>query len=723
MFGFTDISIDFLTGQLLFVWLTLVVLLALTFWLYRRTNPPVSPFMKILFIFLRTAAVLALVAALFEPVINYSREYERRKRVAVLLDHSSSMNRIEQDKSRADRLDSLLDSNAFSRLKNAVERETYYFGGNLTEESRLVDSEKTALGDALYEMKKLDLARPADYWLVFSDGKSNSGRQTGEIIRGINVPVGCVGMAVDVGNFDVGLTTIDFNPIVFVGRATEIKVKLNWHNAAGKNLQIRLLDSTRTVTETGFSITQESGFGDVTLKYVPEKPGQKLLQVKILPIEGEESTGNNQRTVSVKVLKNRLLVLQVARRPDYDVGFLKRFLMQSDKYEVDLIVTGEKAGNLAGRFPERQADLNRYDLIILHDPDPVQLEGRKDIIRSYLNEKGGAVWVLMGEDFAARGPVDWFNELLPFYQSRRQQLESFSFHGEPSENNLFHPAVRLADERNAIREIWANLPPFNELVRCDRLDENSVILAYVYGGGLEQAKVPMLGYKRFGPGKLIAVAARPFWPWSFISLGFGEDNGYYDKILEGTMSWLTVKDDFEPVRVSPEREVFNRGEMIAFDGLVYDQGFRPIPDVTGTVALTGENVTDVFERDFIEQAPGQLRAEFTGIPPGRYRYRALLEKGGRPLKDEQGTILVEKFSLEEFDRSGDQALLMAVASVTGGEFAPFSEFDRVISAIDMQPVIETEQREIILWNKFWLLLIFILALAIEWVLRKVNNLI
>jgi len=159
------------------------------------------------------------------------------------------------------------------------------------------------------------------------------------------------------------------------------------------------------------------------------------------------------------------------------------------------------------------------------------------------------------------------------------------------------------------------------------------------------------------------------------------------------------------------------------DGLVYDQGFRPIPDVTGTVTLTGENGTDVFERDFIEQAPGQLRSEFTGIPPGRYQYRALLEKEGRPLKEEQGAILVEMFSLEEFDRSGDQALLMAVASVTGGEFAPFSEFDRVISAIDMQPVTETEQKEIILWNKFWLLLIFILALAVEWVLRKINNLI
>ncbi|MFZ5979234.1 MAG: hypothetical protein ACOYVF_01245 [Candidatus Zixiibacteriota bacterium] len=721
MFGFTDISVDFLTGQLFFVWLTLVVLLVLAFWLYYRTNPPVSPLWRVLFILLRVVAVLALTAALFEPVVNYSREYERRRKVAVLLDKSSSMNRVERDKTRAERLDSLIGSETFARLENMVDRTTFYFGGNLTDDRKLVDSEKTALGDALYEMKKLDLAQPADYWLIFSDGKSNSGREPGDIIRGVDVPVGCVGMAVDVGNFDVGLTAVDFNPVVFVGQATEIKVKLTWHNAAGKKLKVRLMDSTRVAAETGFDIEQESGYGDIVLKYLPDKPGQKLLQVSIPAFEGEESAGNNQRTVAVKILKNRLLVLQVARRPDYEVGFLKRFLMQSDKYDVELIVTGDKAGNLAGRFPDRQTDLNRYDLVILHDPDPVQLERRKDIIRSYLNEKGGAIWVLMGEAFASRGPVSWFNELLPFYQSRRQPLEALSFHGEPSESDLFHPAIRLADERNAIREIWANLPPFTELVRCDRIDEPGVVLAYASGTGFPQAKVPLLGYKRFGPGKVLAAAARPFWSWGFVSLGFGEDNGYYDKMLEGTMSWLTVRDDFEPVRVSPEREVYNRGEVVAFKGLVFDQGYRPIPDVTGTVAI--DNGRDVFERDLIETAPGQLRSEFSGVPPGRYRFRAMLEKEGRPLKEEKGEILVEEFSLEEFDRSGDQTLMMAVASVTGGEFAPFNEFDRVITAIDPKPVIETEQKEIVIWNKFWLLLIFILALAAEWVLRKIYNLI
>jgi hypothetical protein len=722
MFGFKDIDISFLTGHPALVWITLILLLALSFWLYRRTNPPVSPFLRTVFIALRVVAVLALCAALFEPVLSYHREYKRPKKVTVLVDESSSMDRVEQDKSRRERLDSLLDSESFQRLENRVDLATYYFGGNLAESETMVDREKTALGDALYELKKIDLAEPSDYWLVISDGKSNSGRRPREAVRGLEVPLVCVDVAQDVGNFDVGLDEVNFNPVVFVGTPTEVKVKMNWHDAAGKNLTVQLLDSTRVLTENRYTVTQEGGFGDVVLKYTPEKPGQKLLQVKILPLEGEESAGNNARTISVKVLKNRLMVLLATDRPDYEVGFLKRFLMQSDKYDVDLIVTGDKAGNLAGHFPSRQTELNRYDLVILYDPDPAAYEARLDILKSFLNEKGGAVWVLMGPQFARRGPVKRFDELLPFYQSRGRRIEYLDFHGEPSENNLFHPVIRLADDRNTIRELWASQPPFKALVRCDVTDPEGVVLAYASGGRLQQEKIPVLGYRRFGPGKLLASAALPFWNWGFVNLGFGEDNSAYEKFLEGTISWLTVQDDFEPVRVTPEKEVFSRGEAVRFNGMAYDQGFRPLTEVTGTVRLEGGD-GEVIEKDFIEQGPGRLQLEFEPVPPGRYTYTAVLQKGGQVLKKEQGRIVVETFSLEEFDQSGDRTGLMALANLTGGGFYMYDHFSDAVNNIDLNPAVESVQKEVVVWDKFWLLLIFIVMLSVEWVLRKINSLI
>ncbi|MDD3732512.1 MAG: hypothetical protein PHU88_09080, partial [candidate division Zixibacteria bacterium] len=331
--------------------------------------------------------------------------------------------------------------------------------------------------------------------------------------------------------------------------------------------------------------------------------------------------------------------------------------------------------------------------------------------------------IIMGQQYAGRGPVGWFNSLLPYYQSQKSPVEYVDFHGEPSEQNLFHPVVRLADDRNAIREVWANLPPFKMLVRCDVVDPEGVVLVMASDIRRPGDKAPLLGYRRFGPGKVIASAALPFWSWGFINLGFGEDDSNYNKFLEGMISWLTVQDDFEPVRVTPEKEVFSRGETVRFNARAYDQGFRPLPEVTGTVRLESDDGRDVFEKDFIESAPGQLQAELVQIPPGKYTYTADLEKGGQILKTNRGRLVVEIFSLEEFDQSGDRTGLMALSSITAGGFFTYDQFNEAVNSMDLEMVVESTQKEIILWNKFWLLVIFIAFLSSEWIIRKINNLI
>lgn len=722
MLGLKDLSVHFLSGTPVLDWLALVVLVALSVYLYRRTNPPISAWLRVVLFTLRTIAVAALILALLEPVISYNREFNRARRVSLMVDASSSMARVEDGKSRTDRLDSLLATPEFQRVKETVDLRTYYFGDSLSETAVNAGRDRTALGDAVSELEQREMADPSDYRLVVSDGRSNSGRAPDEVLRGNTTPIISINMATDMGNFDIGLADVRYNAVVFAGQPTEIGVKLNWHNAEGKTPRVELVDRGKVVADARLPIKQGAGYGDVSLRFVPDAPGQKLLQVRISPLDGEENTTNNRRTIALKVLKSRIATLLVAARPDYEVGFLKRFLQKSDKYDVKLIVTGDKAGNLAGRFPDRQTELNRYDLVVLYDPDPQDLASREDLLNSYLSEKGGAVWVMLGERFASRGPAEWFNKLLPFFQSRRYPVEYREFHGEPAENELFHPAVRLADDRASIRDAWATVPPFKMLVRCDTVDPTGVVLAFAENRGFDQVKLPILGFKRFGPGKLIASSAGPFWYWGFVNLGFGEDDTKYGKFLEGAISWLTVSEDFDPLRVSPVKEVFNRGELVSYDGVAFDQGFRPIPGVTGTVLLTGESAANRFEADLIEQEPGRYRAELTQVPPGKYTWQGRLEKDGRLLKENAGVIQVEEFSLEEFDQSGDPATLMALSRLSGGSYFTFDRFSDALRTIDTDLVSESISGEITVWGKFWLLTIFILALAVEWIIRKAGNL-
>ena len=722
MFGLNHIKVDFLTGQPVVVILGCLVLLGLAGLLYWQTNPPLPRWLRIILGLFRVVAVIALIAALSEPVIGYTRQYDRSRRTTVLIDRSASMDRLENGRTRAMRVDSLLNSEPARSALSSNEVTTYYFAGGLGDRPNDVDKNQTALGSVLQELNRRELARPADQWLLFSDGNSNNGPLPAEIASSLNTPIVAVGMAVAGAEADIGLTDVDYNAVVFAGQPTEIKAKLRWDGAQTGTVPIKLLDSGRVVAESSLKIDQESGLADVSLRWVPSRPGQTLLNVKIDPLPQEVDTNNNARTFSVKVLKSQVAVLLACESPDYEVGFLNRFLRQSGRYEVKLIVLGTKAGNLAGRFPAQQTELNRYDLVILYDPIPARLANLHDLLKSYLSERGGGLWVFLGSRYSGGTVSARVAELLPFYPSGTAQVVYTPFHGSPVEGQLFHPSVRLADSRAEIREIWAGLPPFRMLVPCDQIAQGSIVLAEASGPGDLDSRIPILGYRRLGPGKVLMISAAPLWSWGFETLNYGAAQAPYARMVEGTVNWLTVQDDFDPVRIAPEKAVYRRGEPVRFDGFAFDPGYRPIPGVTGSVTLTGAAGSEPVEADLIQTEEGRLRGEFSNLSPGEYSYEATLSRDEQVLRTNRGRILVEPFSAEEYDQRGDPASLTALANATGGSYHDFKDFTAAVGALDRRPVTESVSGEIVLWGKLWLLLIFIAALAIEWGVRKFSHL-
>lgn len=722
MLGLHDISVELLSAHLWLVLLVAVGLFALTWLLYRRTNPPLPWYIRIGLAALRLIAIVAIVLILAEPVISYVRTHERQTRLAVLLDRSQSMGKVEQEKSRRARLDSLLSSPAWEAIQNQSEVTRWYFAGQASTEPGEVDSARTALGEVLYEVRQEQLERPADAWLLLTDGRSNTGRQPRAVATELDRPIYAVDMAAPGSRFDVGLAEVDFNPVVFSGQPTEVKIQLAFSESEGKTIPVELLRDGKVLDRQTLTTDVSTGMAEMTARYTPVSPGQAMMQVRIPSLEGEESTTNNQRSFAVKVLKSRLNVLLVTRRPDYEVGFLKRFMDQADRYEVDFIVTGDRAGNLAGRFPDRGTELNRYDLVILHDPDPRRLEPHAEIIRSYLRERGGSLWLMMGETYASQPPSEWLAELLPVTRSRPIRLQRGEFQAVPAEGQLFHPVLRLADDQSAIRAIWSELPPFHSVLPCDVTAPDATILAWLVARSGNAPRLPALAFRRHGAGKILVNTALPLWTWGFAKLGLGEDNNHYRRFVEGSLSWLTVSDDFDPVQVAPSRDIYTRGQRVRFDAHAYDLGYRPLSGVSGDVRLESEHGDD-YEADLLAAGEGHYAAEFGSLPAGSYEWRAELSKDGQQLKVEEGRLLIESFSLEEYDQRGDPAELTAVAANSGGRYYRFDEFDKVANDLNLEAVTVRNEGDYSLWGKSWLLILIILALGIEWLWRKIVQLI
>ncbi len=402
MLGLKEISANFLTGHPVLVLLGGLVLLSLAGLLYWTTNPPLPRWLRIVLAALRTTAIVALILALAQPVLSYTRHYERKRRATILIDKSASMDRVESGRSRSQRVDSLLNSESANALRANCDITTRYFGADLKSSAGDVNPRETAIGTVLQELDREQLAERSDYWLLLSDGNSNSGPRPSDAISGLSTPIEAIGMASGGGAADIGLIDVNYNTVVFAGQPTEMQTRLRWNGASPGPVTVQLLDSGRVIAEKSLQIDQESGFADVPIKYTPSRPGQALLNVRVGQLPGETDANNNARTVSVKVLKSRLAILLACENADYEVGFLNRFLRQSDRYDVKLIVMGRQAGNLADRFPDRQTELNRYDLVIMYDPDPARLDNLSPLLKSYLAERGGGLWVFLGSRFKGK---------------------------------------------------------------------------------------------------------------------------------------------------------------------------------------------------------------------------------------------------------------------------------------------------------------------------------
>ena len=65
------------------------------------------------------------------------------------------------------------------------------------------------------------------------------------------------------------------------------------------------------------------------------------------------------------------------------------------------------------------------------------------------------------------------------------------------------------------------------------------------------------------------------------------------------------------------------------------------------------------------------------------------------MKQNTGRLVVEAFSLEEFDRSGNPGNLIALSRLSGGDYYTFSDFDRALEAIDRTPISTIKKSEIV----------------------------
>jgi len=628
------------------------------------------------------------------------------------------MNIKDKSLSRKEVVRGLLGEKSFRDLLSRAEIYSYLFSDSLTSFDLAnplppFNGEATAIGNSMEKLKENLKDKQLSAVILLSDGANNSGADPLAISKNDNLPIYTVGIGEFVPFKDLSLERLDYNEIAYSGEKDTVKITLKNQGYRGIKIPIYLQEEKKTLTqkETTFNFSGE--IQQIELLFEPETKGIHRYRVVVPKIEGETFLQNNSKSFIQKVLDKKFKLLLVSQSLSWEYTFLRRLLAYDRDITFESMILSRPDQMTSGQVipPERMGE---YDLLILLD-SPQFLEQNQKAIRELLYGKGISILLIAGEEFYKRGALLSSLDFLPFEMIKGEKLLNQTFNLNLTQEGKVHPITRLSDDPEENLSLWANLPPFEQLIPL-REKAGAKILTLFNGN---KKALPGLIVKEQEKGKIEVLSISPLWKWDFLLWGIGQDNSAYKKLWENSFRWLLSTEDLERFKIFTDQNVYKRGEEIIFSSRLFDESYQKIKGAEIKIKLfPREKEADSTLFTLSPDENGDYSYTLSFLPPGKYLFKGEARQNGVSLGASSGGFEIEQTSLEDEDLKPNKELLQQMALLSGGEYSEPENFPQLLKGLNLEKKVRLKTREIPLWTQPFLLILFILFLATEWFFRK-----
>jgi uncharacterized membrane protein len=712
---------------------------------------------RILLTGLRSVAVVAAAFLLLEPAIQLLQVHRVKNRVAVLLDTSGSMGLPAgvEGKTRLEVAQDLLEADAgwFSRNGDrfVFEYATFDSGTYPSDRRRLVTVDeatgrRTDLMAALRSVASgAGSGRRLAGVLLLTDGvdtEALAGGMTAEARReleALGAPVHVFAAGGDADLKDLAITRVLADDFAFVRSAVEIEVVVQSRGYPAQTVPVILRREGRVVStqSTRLEPGQESR---VTFRFTPDTTGKFVYTVEVPVLEGEAVTSNNQRSFVLKVIRDRVRVLQVAGRPSWDQRFLRSLLKKDPN--VDLISffilrTPQNTQQVNNSelslipFPTHELftqELGTFDLVVFQNFDylPYGMAQYLGNVRRYV-EEGGSFVMIGGEKSFSEGRYQgtYIEDILPveLLPARSGTLDGEVFQPRLTEHGRRHPITQVGPAGESLERVFERLPelPSMNRVRGVRRDAQVLLEHPFRRNGAGNAPVVVVGES--GRGRTMAVMTDGTWFWSFPAAGGEGDRRVYDRFWSNALRWLVRDPDLTHVRVRPVRDAFEPGETPILEVDVRDRDYGPAEGARVLVEIErgdGGGRVGVYEGTTGEDGTATIELEdFEGLGPFKVIAEAKDIEADLSLGREEAAFVVSETSAQLIDPAPRPQLLRAIAEATGGAFheLPRSAIPG-LAFVDPEVVEVGRKQNHDVWDWWGWMLVLIGAIGTEWALRR-----
>lgn len=531
--------------------------------------------------------------------------------------------------------------------------------------------------------------------IIASDGIYNKGLNPAFMGSSSDYPIYTIALGDTLTRSDAFLKRVLYNRIAFEGNDFPVEIILNAHKLQGASLNLRLSENGREVASKMVLVPGDNYSGIHRFIVTAGDEGMHHYVLSVTSNKNEITTENNKYDLFVEVLQSKQKVLILANAPHPDITAIKAAISTNVNYDVSVFMLDEFRGGM-----------EEYNLVILHQL-PSFVPASRGVVNLIMREKIPALFIL-----GSQTDLSSFNGL-----KTGLIINPYNQVGLNESQAVINEEFTLFMISENLKNLIPDLPPLNSRFARYSVSNASAILFYQRIGNVD-SKDPLLVFQQGNEARNGVLCGTGIWRWRMKSWLETGNHDAFNELMNKSVQYLSLKDDKRRFRVET-RENISENTSVIFNAELYNESFESNnePDVELEVS-DEEGNTYEFNFGRNEQFYSLNAGSFE---VGTYTYKATTKLGNEVFYDEGGftvlPLITEKLSLR-----ARHELLELLSSSRGGAMLNVEHMEELPQLLndreDIKPLIHTEKRFIEFIDIWWLLVIILALLGVEWFLRK-----
>jgi uncharacterized membrane protein len=686
------------------------------------------------------AALVGLVAMVAGPLWVEEEGRTEPGRVAVLVDASRSMGVVEGGQPRSASVDAILSSVA----SQSDSVDWYSFGDDLAVgRPETYDLPGTDLEGALDALSERVAGEKLAGIVVVTDGldrgllRRRFHKEKDPLPPELPGPLTVfqVGKLGDVT--DLSVASVDTGGFGFIRHPFKLTADIEGIGFGGRTIPVTLLRDGATVTTQSVAL-DAAGKATATFEVTPDDDGRFTYAVSVPLYEGDAVPANNVMPVVVRIVRDRIRVLQVAGTPSWDVKFLRRFLKSDPSVDLISFFILRTQDDMSAAYDDRELsliafpyeqlfeeDLWTFDVVIFQNFDYDNYFARGNAshllgnVAEYVKTKGHAFAMIGGDRSFELGRYGGtpLGEILPVQLSDRPvPADEQPFLPALTDEGARHPITRVLGDPGDNRAWWAESHPLDGTnLPLQAAPGAAVLLAHPSRKGIDGKPLPILAVREVGKGRTMALTVDSSWRWSLSEAAEGRGNQPYLRFWKNALRWLVEDPSVARVTVETPRENYAVGDDVRIVVTARDPGFAPLDKgmVSATVTASGEPIPLEGRTD----AEGELVLTIPADRSGTHRVHVSVKDGDKEVGTADTVYAVTTRDPELDEVAPDTAFLQWLASRSGGRYRGAGDLGPILLDPESGRTV-WDRRETPLWRAPLLAAWCVGFAGVAWVIRR-----